>query len=263
MAWKKEKKERNLPCNIAIKAKTIQVSNSIFNIWLKHVKTLRTYSHVPHEKWKVSSWSVYMQSTWYEPQHGKTNKMSARTAKTQVRVFAVRSTDQSLRCALNWLGGCPGWSEFFAGRICHFVGFVMRRLIFNSFPSTQGWIYRWTYSYICADFLSLWILIYCDAFPSSSVQKKITDSPVVCGPTEPVKYHFVFYHYYSSNLLRCFKIFWTCVILIHLKQCVIRDSKIRCFLSNQKSCCKTVSFQLQPLTRTFPYYGNPTGFLPI
>ena len=66
--------------------------------------------------------------------------------------WASAQSDQSLRCALRTkaffmrtaktlirLGGCAGWSDqtgrmprqiwVFAGRTCHFVGFVMRRLL--------------------------------------------------------------------------------------------------------------------------------------
>ena len=60
----------------------------------------------------------------------KTNKMTVRPAKTQIRVFAVRSMS-SLRpklysCGqrrLIRLGGCPGWSESSLG--AHAILFVL------------------------------------------------------------------------------------------------------------------------------------------
>ena len=75
----------------------------------------------------------------------KPTKLSVCPAKTQISlgicpvwsVFTVRSMDSwgpyvssCRQRRLIRLEGCPGWSEF--TRTCHFVGFVMRRLIYCS-----------------------------------------------------------------------------------------------------------------------------------
>ena len=77
---------------------------------------------------KIETKSIQRQIFTYEPPHDKTNKVTVRPAKTQIRlgkrppslirVFAVRmKKDWVLRNTLSAqrrlirLGGCPGWSE--------------------------------------------------------------------------------------------------------------------------------------------------------
>ena len=88
-----------------------------------------------------------------EPPHGKINKVAVRPAKTQFRLgirpvwseFAVRSVPWVAKDP-NFLhadsedsdqtGRMPRLIWVFAGRTCHFVGFVMRRLNFILFFMT-------------------------------------------------------------------------------------------------------------------------------
>ena len=79
-----------------------------------------------------------------EPPHDKTNKMTVRPAKTQISLGICPVWSESSLCAL-WVAKDPSFlhadSEdsdqtgrmprliwVFAGRTCHFVGFVMRQL---------------------------------------------------------------------------------------------------------------------------------------
>ena len=78
-----------------------------------------------------------------EPRHDKTNKMSVRLAKTQISLSIRPVWSESSQCAKlvakdpNFLhadnkdsdqtGRMPRLIWVFAGRACHFVGFVMRR----------------------------------------------------------------------------------------------------------------------------------------
>ena len=81
----------------------------------------------------------------YEPPHDKTNKTTVRSANTQISLGIRPVRSVSLLCA-QWLakdlsfhhadnedsdqtGRMPRLIWVFAGRTCHFVGFVMRRLI--------------------------------------------------------------------------------------------------------------------------------------
>ena len=84
----------------------------------------------------------------FEPAHDKTYKMTVRTAKTQISLGICPVWSQSLLCA-QWVaknsiflhpdskashqtGRMPRLIWVFAGRTGHFVGFVMRRLIYLS-----------------------------------------------------------------------------------------------------------------------------------
>ena len=58
-----------------------------------------------------------LRSAWASVQFDQSMK------KPRVLSYPLRTQWRLIR-----LGGCPGWSEF-AGCTCHFVGFVMRRLI--------------------------------------------------------------------------------------------------------------------------------------
>ena len=79
-----------------------------------------------------------------EPPHDKTNKMTVRPAKTQISLGIRPVWSESSPCA-EWVGKDPSFLDadsedsdqtgrmprliwVFAGRKCHFVGFVMRRL---------------------------------------------------------------------------------------------------------------------------------------
>ena len=91
----------------------------------------------------------FVPNSWlslFEPPHDKTNKMTVRQAKTQISlgirpvwsVFAVRSMGSyGPKLFFMWtsktlirLSGLPRLIWVFAGRTCHFVGFVMRRLVY-------------------------------------------------------------------------------------------------------------------------------------
>ena len=80
----------------------------------------------------------------YEPPHDKTNKMTVRPEKTQIRLGICPVWSESLLCA-QWVAKDPSFLHVdsedsdqtgrmprliwvFAGRTCHFVGFVVRRL---------------------------------------------------------------------------------------------------------------------------------------
>ena len=83
----------------------------------------------------------------FEPPHDKTNKMTVRPAKTQISLGICPVWSESSLCT-QWVvkdpsflhadgedsdqtGQVPRLIRVFAGRTCHFVGFVMRRLIFR------------------------------------------------------------------------------------------------------------------------------------
>ena len=105
---------------------------------------------------ELSSWlsprDVYfIPSLSYEPPHDKTNKMTVRPANTPISLGIHPVWSESSLCA-QWIakdpsflhadsedsdqtGRMPRLISVFAGRTCHFVGFVMRRLIYVSFPS--------------------------------------------------------------------------------------------------------------------------------
>ena len=82
---------------------------------------------------------------WYGPPHEKTNKMTVCPANTQISLGIRPVWSESSLCA-QWVvkdpsflhavsedsdhtGRMPRLIWVFAGRTCHFVGFVMRRLI--------------------------------------------------------------------------------------------------------------------------------------
>ena len=83
-----------------------------------------------------------------EPPHDKTNKMTVRPAKTQISLGIRPVWSESSLCA-QWIGkdpsflhadsensdqtgGMPRLIRVFAGRTCHFVGFIVRRLNYVS-----------------------------------------------------------------------------------------------------------------------------------
>ena len=83
----------------------------------------------------------------YEPPHDKTNKMTVRPAKTQISLGIRPVWSESSLCT-QWVAKNPSFlhadSEdsdqtgqmprliwVFAGRTCHYVGFVTRRLIWH------------------------------------------------------------------------------------------------------------------------------------
>ena len=80
-----------------------------------------------------------------EPPHDKANKMTVRPAKTQISLGIRPVWSESSLCT-EWVAKDPSFLHadnedsdqtgrmprliwVFAGRTCHFVGFVMRRLI--------------------------------------------------------------------------------------------------------------------------------------
>ena len=78
-----------------------------------------------------------------EPPPDKTNKMTVHPAKTQISLGVCPIWSESSLCAQR-VAKDPSflhadWVRVFAGRTCHFVGFVMRRLQckFNGIPRMQ------------------------------------------------------------------------------------------------------------------------------
>ena len=79
-----------------------------------------------------------------EPPHDKTNKMTVRPAKTHISLGIRPVWSESSLCALriakdpsylhadseapNQTGRMPRLTWVFAGRTCHFVGFIMKRI---------------------------------------------------------------------------------------------------------------------------------------
>ena len=100
--------------------------------------------HFPKSHWG--------RATETEPPHDKTNKMTVRPAKTEISLLIRPVWSGSSLCA-QWVakahsflyadsedsaqtGRMPRLIWVFAGRTCHFVGFVMRRLSYLlSMPS--------------------------------------------------------------------------------------------------------------------------------
>ena len=88
----------------------------------------------------------------FEPPHDKTNKMTVRTAKTQISLGIRPVWSESLLCAqrvakdpsffmrtaktLIRLRGCPGWSESLVG--AHAILLVLSVLLFNLKSPTVG-----------------------------------------------------------------------------------------------------------------------------
>ena len=94
------------------------------------------------------SQSLHSSHTQYEPPHDKTNKMTVRPAKTQISL-GIRPVWSEPSLCTQWVAKDPSYlhadSEYsdqteriprliwvFAWRTCHFVGFVMRRLIYGN-----------------------------------------------------------------------------------------------------------------------------------
>ena len=90
---------------------------------------------------------------WNEPRHDKTNEVTVRPAKTQISL-GIRpvwsesslSTWRNIGPLTACLAHSENWSDradaqviwVFAGRTCHFVGFVVWRLI-----SLFHWVHYW------------------------------------------------------------------------------------------------------------------------
>ena len=82
----------------------------------------------------------------FEPPHDKTNKMTVRPAKTQMSLGICPVWSETSLCAQlvakgpsflhahsedsDQIGWMPRLIWVFAGRTCHFVGFVMRRFVY-------------------------------------------------------------------------------------------------------------------------------------
>ena len=96
-------------------------------------------------KAKFHGYIIVFSSTVFEPPRVKTNKTTMRPAKTQISLGICPVWSEFLLCA-QWVvkdpsflradsedsdqtGWMPRLTWVFAGRTCHFVGFVMRRLI--------------------------------------------------------------------------------------------------------------------------------------
>ena len=91
-----------------------------------------------------------MKTSLFEPRHGKTNNVAVRPAKTQISLGICQIWSESLLCT-QWVakdpsflhavsedsdqtGWMPRWSEYSLRALSdhsHFVGFVMRRHIYN------------------------------------------------------------------------------------------------------------------------------------
>ena len=94
-----------------------------------------------HKQLKQQKWTKQSE---FKPSHDKTNKMTVRPVKTQICLGIRPVWSESLLCA-HWVAKDPSFLHVdgknsdqtgrisrlirvFAGRTCHFVGFVMRRL---------------------------------------------------------------------------------------------------------------------------------------
>ena len=117
------------------------------------------YSFYPsRHDWKIVDWDVKPQHNQLlfldEPRHDKTNKVTMCPAKTQISLGIRPVWSESSPCA-QWVAKDPRFlhadSEasdqtrrmprliwVFAGRTCHFVGFVMRRLNCFSFKDLSS-----------------------------------------------------------------------------------------------------------------------------
>ena len=136
---------------------------------------------------------VDSEKTWmpYGPQLDKTNKVTVRPAKTQISLVICPAWSESSLCA-QWvakdppflhvdsedsdqIGQMPSLIWVFAGRTCHFVGFVMRRL-------------NWTKNSIHQIFLTLGVMILnYRTWKSASLLKwfSVFNPPVICKPGQP------------------------------------------------------------------------------
>ena len=112
---------------------------------LSIIQCISRYSESCWNWTNVHIWNRFSEEHPYEPPHDKTNKMTLRTAKAQISL-AIRPvwSETSLSAwrklwslATHWahseVSDQTGWISrliwVLAGRTCHFVGFVMRRLI--------------------------------------------------------------------------------------------------------------------------------------
>ena len=111
-----------------------------------------------------------------EPPHDKTNKMTAHPAKTQISLGIHPVRSESSLCA-QWVakdssflhadsedsdqtGRMPRLILVFAGRTCHFVGFVMRRLSSSSHSWWTSILADWTIPFPILEYLVHFIFFY-------------------------------------------------------------------------------------------------------
>ena len=135
----------------------------------------------------------------YEPRHDKTNKVTVRTAKTQISL-GIHPVWSESSLSAQWVaknprflhaesedsdqtGRMPRLIWVFAGRTCHFVGFVVSRFR-----------YIWSYSILCITNIR-----YCISWTPRSFPWKLATFPSILALAR----------YFSSlliTLLRCFQL---------------------------------------------------------
>ena len=113
----------------------------------KHCSKCMTRSHFSSHFYYQSFLQI-----WYEPHRDKTNKVTVRPVKTQISLSIRPGWSESSLCA-QWVAKDPNFLHadcedsdqtgrmprliwIFAGRTCHFVGFVTMRLIYSR---TRAW----------------------------------------------------------------------------------------------------------------------------
>ena len=118
-------------------------------IWYNHRKCRQKYTTKISHRYRLIFINNIIVHTTSEPPHNKTNEMSVRPAKTQISLGIRPVWSESSLCA-QWVakdptflhagsegsdqtGRMPRLIWVFAGRTCHFVGFVMRQLICHYF----------------------------------------------------------------------------------------------------------------------------------
>ena len=116
----------------------------------------------------VSNMAVAYQS--FEPPHGKTNRMTVRPAKTQISLgvrpvwseYSLSAWRKIGSLATHWAHSedsdqtwrMPRLIWVFAGRTSHFVGVVMRRLIWQ-----LGWYSKSSSAFLPATFITMVLCI--------------------------------------------------------------------------------------------------------
>ena len=122
--------------------------NDMYKMWCQHKRgslplQTKLWLEISQEMTKVNMKYLKMERI-IEPPHDKTNKMTVCPAKTQISLGICPVWSESSLCT-QWVakdpsflyadskdsdqtGRMPRLIWVFAGRKCHFVGFVMRRL---------------------------------------------------------------------------------------------------------------------------------------
>ena len=178
----------------------------------------------------------------YESPHDKTNKMTVRPAKTQISLPPVWS--KSSMCAQSvakdpsflhadsedsdQTGRMPRLIWVFAGRTCHFVGFVMRRLMCKCFSASSFLVFK-----LCVSILGkfvLHVLQWCHWCNISKVKP---------NNTEALEGHYLLsLIYYYLSLINYF-------IIAYLVQALLFPKNVR------RTCLYIYSFWIKIQKRRF------------